>query len=48
MTGLNIAIGGMSGGAGHVGMVTQGFGGTYIEPVRIIRRVIKLKFARKV
>ena len=47
MTVRNIAVSGMSGGAGHVGMVTQGFGGIYIAPVRIIRRVIKLKMARK-
>ena len=43
----NIVIGGMSGGSGHVGMVAQGFGGTYIAPVRIITDIVKLRFADK-
>jgi len=32
MTVRNIAIGGMTGGSGHVGMVTQGYGGTFTAP----------------
>lgn len=28
----NIAVNGMSGGVGHIGMMTQGYGGIYIHP----------------
>lgn len=38
----NIVIGGMTGGAGHVGMVTQGYGGTYVEPeLHVLSAVVK-------
>jgi len=32
MVGRNIVVGGMTGGAGHTGLVTQGYGGTYTAP----------------
>lgn len=32
MVGRNIVVGGMSGGAGHVGMATQGYGGVFDIP----------------
>ena len=47
MTVKNVVVGGMTGGVGHVGVVTQGFGGTYTEPVRIITDIVTLRFAVK-
>lgn len=42
MTTRNIVIQGMTGGAGHVGMVTQGFGGTFIPSVaRVLTAKVK-------
>lgn len=43
MVGRNIVVGGMSGGAGHVGMVTQGYGGTYVEPAIIVMGEVILR-----
>lgn len=47
MTTRNIVISGMTGGAGHVGIVTQGFGGVYAEPELIIAGFVTLRFAAK-